>query len=406
LSPDSERAYAFHAEHIRQAIAIVCRRQHLRNLDAEDFAQDAWLHLLEHDGRRIRRFTGESSALTYFTRVLTNLWVDQRRHADGRWRPSAVAKLQGPVGLDLERMVLVEGLTLEQAVQTVLSRRSATLHEVTSILVSLRLRCRANPRHVGRLENPERAGEASVPATAESDLVASEESGHAKHVAQMISRSWALLQDSERRVLVGVAHGRFGRRNDPAGTPDAATVLVLQEFKNILSSGGVTWAAVSAALSDPGVDLGLTQRLKRTAIRRALKEQGICPSTGRRARDSARTSEAGCPRSRPGDGQNRPGGGRPALDRPGDPGGGGGDLRARRSPGQMDPTAPSPTARRCARPTTKVSRRVKALLYSRLDRASSEREVAGRLPWHRQGVTPSVPKGLRRRFERGHAPQP
>jgi RNA polymerase sigma factor (sigma-70 family) len=110
-----EQLYLTHAALIDHAIAVVCRRQRLPAVDAEDFGGAVRLHLIEDDYAILRRFQGRSSLRTYLLVVVTHLYQDWRNARWGKWRPSAEARRQGPIGVHLERLVVRDRLPFEQA---------------------------------------------------------------------------------------------------------------------------------------------------------------------------------------------------------------------------------------------------------------------------------------------------
>src|SRR5687767_3842390 len=77
---------------VDRAIARVARRAGLTGAEAEDFASEAKIALMENDYAVLRRFEGRSSLATFITVVVTNVLHDLRTEAYGRWRPSAEAQ--------------------------------------------------------------------------------------------------------------------------------------------------------------------------------------------------------------------------------------------------------------------------------------------------------------------------
>jgi RNA polymerase sigma factor (sigma-70 family) len=114
----SDDLYLLHRSAIEQAIRAVCRRQHLLPVDAEDFASVVRLHLIDRDFAVLRQFEGRSSIGTYLLTVITHLGQDWRNARWGRWRPSAEARRQGPLGMQLERLMHRDGLTFDEACET------------------------------------------------------------------------------------------------------------------------------------------------------------------------------------------------------------------------------------------------------------------------------------------------
>ena len=65
---------------------------------------------------------------------MERLFLDWRNHEWGKWRPSSEARRQGQVAIELERLILRDHYTFDEAVRTLLGRglaKSAEECEVT-----------------------------------------------------------------------------------------------------------------------------------------------------------------------------------------------------------------------------------------------------------------------------------
>ena len=102
---------------IETVIAHVSRRHHLASTEAKEFGSEVMLHFLERDYEVLRRFQGRSSLGTYLTVVIHRLFLDYRIRLSGKWRPSAEAKRLGAVAIALERLIVRDGWSFEQAVE-------------------------------------------------------------------------------------------------------------------------------------------------------------------------------------------------------------------------------------------------------------------------------------------------
>jgi RNA polymerase sigma factor for flagellar operon FliA len=100
---------------IEGMIDFVCRRNHLPRSDAEDFGSHVRLKLIDDDCGVLRRFHGRSSLKTYLSVVIQRLYIDYRRQAWGKWRPSSEAKRLGPSAVLLDQMIGRDGLTVDEA---------------------------------------------------------------------------------------------------------------------------------------------------------------------------------------------------------------------------------------------------------------------------------------------------
>lgn len=114
---------ADHFATLQRVIRTVARNGRLSPEDAEDFGQTAHMKLLERDYDVFDSYEGRCALPTYLTVVVTRLLLDWRNATRGKWRPSACATRLGPDGVLLERLMNRDGLTREEAIATVASRR-------------------------------------------------------------------------------------------------------------------------------------------------------------------------------------------------------------------------------------------------------------------------------------------
>jgi RNA polymerase sigma factor (sigma-70 family) len=100
---------------VENVVAVLARRYHLSLVDAEDFGSDVKAKLIEHDYRVLRTFQGRSSMRTFLTTVVTRLFHDRRNREWGKWRPSAVARRTGAAAILLERLMMRDRLSFQEA---------------------------------------------------------------------------------------------------------------------------------------------------------------------------------------------------------------------------------------------------------------------------------------------------
>ncbi|HYI08123.1 MAG TPA: sigma-70 family RNA polymerase sigma factor [Thermoanaerobaculia bacterium] len=116
---------------VDQVVDRVCRRRRVFGADAEDFASQVKLALIEDDYGVFRKYEGRASLGTYLTVVAERLLSTQRMHDRGRWHPSTEATRMGPAGVLLETLVrrdhrpLEEALPLVQSIEPALTRAAA-----------------------------------------------------------------------------------------------------------------------------------------------------------------------------------------------------------------------------------------------------------------------------------------
>jgi RNA polymerase sigma factor (sigma-70 family) len=114
---DYEMLFVSQLPVIEKVIAQVCRQHHLCNTEAEEFASEIKLHLIERDYEVLRRFQQRSSLATYLTVVVQRQFLNYRNRLWGRWRPSAEATRLGSTAILMERLVARDGWSFDEAVE-------------------------------------------------------------------------------------------------------------------------------------------------------------------------------------------------------------------------------------------------------------------------------------------------
>ena len=112
---DPRQWYVEQLDVINRISSSVCRRNGVQGADAEDFASEVRLKLLQDDYAVLRKYRGASSPTTFLTVVISNHFRDFRVKHWGKWRPSAEAKRRGPIAVLLEAAMYRDGLTFDQA---------------------------------------------------------------------------------------------------------------------------------------------------------------------------------------------------------------------------------------------------------------------------------------------------
>lgn len=114
--------YSDHAETIESVLAYIRRAHRLSPDDGDEFTSWARLRLLEDDCAVLRKFQGLSTFKTFLVTVAQRLFLDWRIKEWGKWRPTADARRLGPVAIELERLVVRDGLDYDHAVTTLMSK--------------------------------------------------------------------------------------------------------------------------------------------------------------------------------------------------------------------------------------------------------------------------------------------
>jgi RNA polymerase sigma factor for flagellar operon FliA len=138
--------YLQHQPAIERAIGFVCKRQHLSRADAEAFASDVYLHLIENQCAVLRAFGGRSSIQTFLIAVVFRQFQDWRNAQWGKWRPSAEARRTGEVAVLLETCLVRDRLTMDETIETL--RTNHGVSESREVLERMAARF---PKRPGRL---------------------------------------------------------------------------------------------------------------------------------------------------------------------------------------------------------------------------------------------------------------
>lgn len=285
----SGEIYLAHRELIDRAIGSVCRRHRLSGADAEDFAGGVRLHLIEDDYGVLRRFQGRSSLQTYLVVVITHYFQDFRNARWGKWRPSAEARRLGPLGVQLETLVVRDGLSLDEAYETL--RTHEHVAESRQAIEAIAARFPSRPR---RTFVPDDALEERPAADAGPDATVQQAQAAeaARRVAAALSAAVAGLAPQDRLIL----RMRF---EDDCGVADIARALqidqkplyrrierLLSQLRSALEAGGLSAEQAAGVLEARGFDL-LAESTDETA-----KTRGDVRPFNRGARSSVQNAGA------------------------------------------------------------------------------------------------------------------
>jgi RNA polymerase sigma factor (sigma-70 family) len=134
-----ERLLLEHLGLIDDVVRFVARRHRLSRDETEELAGSIRLKIVENDYDVLRRFEGRSSLRTYITTVVQRHFLDSRAARWGKWRPCAHARRLGPLAVLLDQLLTRDGLTFDEAVQTLRSNKEFTasteeLHALSELL--------------------------------------------------------------------------------------------------------------------------------------------------------------------------------------------------------------------------------------------------------------------------------
>jgi RNA polymerase sigma factor for flagellar operon FliA len=146
-----KQAFLDHLDLIDRAVASICRRHSLPADDAEDLKAHVRMRLIDDDYAILRKFQGKSALGTFLTVVIANLFRDWRTARWGKWRPSAIARRHGSVGIRLEALISRDGYSIREAIHVLLSRSDEMPAMKELVRIAAELPPRSNPRKVERL---------------------------------------------------------------------------------------------------------------------------------------------------------------------------------------------------------------------------------------------------------------
>lgn len=144
-----ETLFVSHLAFIDEVTASICRRRGLAGADAEDFASAVKLKLIRNDYAVLAAFDGGSTLETYLTAVIQRAFIDHRRRAGHRWRPSRRAERLGPAAIRLEELRDRHGRSFDEICEILIANEhlGVTRRELEEI--DRALRRRAVRRHEG-----------------------------------------------------------------------------------------------------------------------------------------------------------------------------------------------------------------------------------------------------------------
>jgi RNA polymerase sigma factor for flagellar operon FliA len=249
--------YSEHAETIEAVLSYVRRAHRLSADDGDEFASWARLRLLEDDCAVLRKFRGLSTFKTFVVTVIQRLFLDWRIKEWGKWRPTADARRLGPVAVELERLVLRDGIDFEQAVETLVSKGTAlTRDECDRVWREL-------PRRPSRQRAPEDALETiSVSAPVNDSIELGEQSQNASRARVALAEALPSLSPQEQLIIRlrfqdGITVARIAQLIGEEQKPLYRRIeQILVRLRASLVTSGVTADAVRELLGNPVVELG------------------------------------------------------------------------------------------------------------------------------------------------------
>jgi RNA polymerase sigma factor (sigma-70 family) len=193
-----EELFLAHLPVIDAAVDQVCRRHRLSDAEADDFASEVRLHILEKNYEPLRKFQGRSSLRTYLVVVVNHLFLDYRNRTWGKWRPSAEAKRQGPLAILVERLVTRDGWTAEQAIEMLRVNHGVDASEAVHALLERVTQRTPSRQFVAETEAAHVESAAPAP---DANVLRAEQDFLAKRVQTALDRVRQTLAPVERVIL-------------------------------------------------------------------------------------------------------------------------------------------------------------------------------------------------------------
>ncbi|MGE3344747.1 MAG: sigma-70 family RNA polymerase sigma factor [Vicinamibacterales bacterium] len=257
MASSPSEIYVAHHDLIERSIASVCRRQCLRDADAEDFAGIVRLHLIDNDYAVLRRFEGRSSLSSYLAVVITRQFQDWRNARWGKWRSSAEARRLGDVAVRLETLTVRDGLSMDEAHEVL-----RTHHDARETRAELEaLFARFPVRHKRRLVDDDAMETmAATIGAADAHVVATEARDAASRAAAALTAAITGLPPQDRLILKmrfesGYAVADIAKALHLEAKPLYRRIeRMLLTLRGTLEHAGLTRESVATVLNDYGFD--------------------------------------------------------------------------------------------------------------------------------------------------------
>ena len=182
---------------IRRLVGTFCRRQRRPAHEEDDALSEVLLKLVERNYRVLRRYSSQSQLSTYLATVIQNHLRDDRNRRWGKWRPSKAALSHGTVAVELEKLLVRDGFSLDEAVEVLIRN-----HGVKKMPADLfRLAEKLPPRALRRFETDDALQRLPVDGEIEDRLRRRTGRRRARSARQLLTRAMAELSPRERRIL-------------------------------------------------------------------------------------------------------------------------------------------------------------------------------------------------------------
>lgn len=184
---------------IGRVVREVCRGTRMQPDDVDDFSSSVMVALMENDYAILRHWEGRSSLAGYLNVVIRRLLADRRYDELGRWRSSAEATRFGPAGVLLEKLLLRDGRSFEEALPLVAALDPSRSREDFAAMAA------RFPPHTARLRPVEldETVETLLPSSDRADtrLLSAEARRLSQRAGEVVRRTMATWTDEDAMIL-------------------------------------------------------------------------------------------------------------------------------------------------------------------------------------------------------------
>jgi RNA polymerase sigma factor for flagellar operon FliA len=253
--PDAERIFLDNLGLIDQVVRFIAQRHRLSPDERDELQAGVRLKLIEDDYAVIRKFGGRSSLRTYLTVVVQRHFLDNRIQRWGRWRPSVQAQRAGPLAILLDRLLMHDKLTFDEALEVLRTKHGVT--ESREVLE--RLREMLPERQPRRFVSDDQLADIAKDADVEAGLINEIDHGtQAAEIDRALSAALAHCQPGERLLLKlrfqdGFQVSRIADLLDVEAKPLYRRLeQIMASVRRELEARGIDKAAIADLLANPG----------------------------------------------------------------------------------------------------------------------------------------------------------
>jgi RNA polymerase sigma factor for flagellar operon FliA len=184
---------------IERTIDRVCRRAHVFDADAEDFASVVKIALIENDYAILRTWEQRSSLATFLAVIVQRFLADDQIRTIGRWHPSAEARRMGETAVLVESLIHRRGRSIDEALPIARGLDPSLTRERVAEIVELLPERVRRPRAV---ELDDRVAEVlAAPEEADARVLADDAQRLAGRTADVVRATLAGFTDEDQTLI-------------------------------------------------------------------------------------------------------------------------------------------------------------------------------------------------------------